>query len=42
MLDSHPLDLARCSHTPDVLHFGGFLARISGQLNAGIVIMKGR
>ena len=42
MLDLHPLNLVCCSHTPDVLHFCGLHTRVSGQLNSGIVIMKGR
>ena len=42
MLDSHFLDILRRSHTPDVLRFSGLLPRVSGQLNSGIVIMKGR
>ena len=42
ILDSHPLNLIRCSHAPDILRFSGLHTRVSGQLNPGIVIMKGR
>jgi hypothetical protein len=41
-LDLHPFDLVRWSHTADILHLGGFLTRVPGQLNSGIVVMKGR